>query len=86
MVSEGAAQFMLPVAQAMALEVGRMEGDTAGGSPGIVAVVERTSGGSPLALIPGVATRPHGEMRCSSGWIPKTQHRLSSRSTMLQRV
>ena len=31
-------------------DVGRIEGDTAEESPGIMAVVERTSGGSPMAL------------------------------------
>ena len=38
--------------------MGRTEGDTAGGSPGIVAVVERTSGGSPLALTSGASRSP----------------------------
>ena len=32
-------------------DVGRTEGNMAIGSPGVVAVVERTSGGSPLALM-----------------------------------
>jgi len=32
--------------------------DMAGGSPGIVAVVERTSGGSPLALTSGGSRSP----------------------------
>ena len=35
----------------MAPDVGQPDGDTAEGSPGIVVVVERTSGGSPLALM-----------------------------------
>ena len=39
-------------------DVGRMEVDTAVGSPGIVAVVERTSGGSPLALMSGGSRSP----------------------------
>ena len=37
--------------QAMALEAGQMEEDTAEGSPGVVVVVERTSRGLPLALM-----------------------------------
>ena len=44
---------MPPAAQTTAPEVGRIEEDTAGGSTGIVVVVERTSGGSPLALMSG---------------------------------
>ena len=38
---------MPPVAQATESEVGRIEEDTTGGSPGIVAVVEKINGGSP---------------------------------------
>ena len=36
-----------------ALDMGWMEGDIAEGSPGVVAVVERTNGGLPLALASG---------------------------------
>ena len=50
---EGASQSMPPMAQATAPEEGRTEGDTAEGSLGIVVVVERTSGGSPSALMSG---------------------------------
>ena len=39
-------------------EVGRMEEDTAGGSPGVVAVVERTSRRLPLALLSGRSRSP----------------------------
>ena len=56
--SEGAAQSATPVAQAAAPEVGRMEEDTAGGTEGIVAVVERTSGRLPLGLVPGGSRSP----------------------------
>ena len=42
-----------PVVQAVAPEAGQMEVDTAGGSPAVVAVVERTSRRSPLALLSG---------------------------------
>ena len=49
----GAARSMPPVAQATAPEAGQTEGDMARGSPGIVAVVERTSGESPSALMSG---------------------------------
>ena len=51
--SEGVAQSAPPVAQAAALEVGRMEEDTAGRSPGVMAVVERTRRRSSLALLLG---------------------------------
>ena len=47
-VSEGAAQSMPPAAQAAAPEAGRANEDTAGGSSGIMVVVERISGGSPM--------------------------------------
>ena len=50
-VPEEAAQSVPPAAQATALDAGWMEGDTAEGSLGIMAVVERTSGGSPSALM-----------------------------------
>ena len=53
LVSEGMVQSVPPAAQAAAPEVGRMEGDTARGSSGVMVVVERTSGGSPLALMSG---------------------------------
>ena len=49
--SEGVAQSTPPAAQATASEVVRMEEDTAGGSPGTVAVVERTRRRSSLALL-----------------------------------
>ena len=49
-VSEGAAQFAPPA--------GETEGDMARGSSGVVAVVERTSGGSPLALALGGSRSP----------------------------
>ena len=58
MVSEGAAQSAPLEAQATEPEVGRTEGDTAGGSSGVVAVVERTSGGSPSALMSGGSRSP----------------------------
>ena len=47
MVSEGAMQSVPPMAQATAPEACQTEGDTAEGSLGIVAVVDRTSGGRP---------------------------------------
>ena len=49
---------MPPVAQATAPEVGRTEGDMAGGSSGVVAVVERASGGLPSALMSGGSRSP----------------------------
>ena len=52
-VSEGAAQSMLPVAQATVPEVGRMEEDTAEGTAGVMVMVERTSGGFPRAWCRG---------------------------------
>ena len=58
MVSEGAAQSAPSTAQAMEPEVGRTEGDMVGGSSSTVAVVERTSGGSPLALMSGGSRSP----------------------------
>ena len=42
----------------MALEVGRTEEDTARGYPGVMAVVERTSVGAPLALVSGGSLSP----------------------------
>ena len=51
MASEGAAQSAPPAVQATASGVGRTEEDTAGGSPGILVVVERTRRRSPLALL-----------------------------------
>ena len=54
---------MPPVAQATAPEAGRMEEDVAGGSPGVMVVVERTSRGSPLALMSGGSRSPtRGEL------------------------
>ena len=49
---------MPPVAQVTVPEAGRTEGDTAEGSPDVVVVVERTSGGSPLALTLGGSHLP----------------------------
>ena len=56
--SEGGAQSVPPAAQATAPEVGRMEEDTAGGSPGVVAVVERTNRRLPSALLLGGSCSP----------------------------
>ena len=56
--SEGVAQSAPPAAQAAAPEAGRMEEDTAGGSPGVMAVVERTSRRSPSALLSGGSRSP----------------------------
>ena len=39
-------------------EASRTEGDMAGGSPGVVVVVERTSGESPSALMSGGSRSP----------------------------
>ena len=47
-----------PAVQAVAPEAGRMEEDTAGGSSGIMAVVERTHRRSPLALLSGGSHSP----------------------------
>ena len=58
MVSEGAAQSMLPVVLATVPEVDRAEGDMAGGSPSVVAVVERTSGESSSTLMSGGSRLP----------------------------
>ena len=58
MVSEGAAQSVPPAAHAAVPEVGQTEGDTAGGSPGVVGVVERISGGLPSALMSGGSCSP----------------------------
>ncbi|XP_066374608.1 uncharacterized protein [Miscanthus floridulus] len=57
-VSEGAAQSAPPAAQAAAPEAGQTGEDAAGGSPGIVAVVERPSRGSPSALVLGGSCSP----------------------------
>ena len=57
-VPEAAVRPVPPVAQMMALDMGRTEGDMAEGSPGIMAVVERTSGESPLALALGGSHSP----------------------------
>ena len=56
--SEGAAQSVPPMAQVAAPEAGQMEEDMAGGSPGVVAVVERISRRSPLALLSGGSRSP----------------------------
>ena len=58
MVSMGVAQSVPPVDQVTAPEVGRMEEDMAGGSPSVMAVVERTSGGLPSALVSGGSRSP----------------------------
>ena len=57
-VLEGAAESVPSVAQAAAPEVGRMKEDTAEGSPGVAAVVERTSGGLPSGLVPSDSRSP----------------------------
>ena len=49
---------MPPAAQVMPPDVGLTEGDMAKGSSGVVAVVERTSRGSPLALASGGSHSP----------------------------
>ena len=49
--SKGVTQSVPPATQATVLEVGRMEEDMTGGSPGIMAVVERTHRWSPPALL-----------------------------------
>ena len=47
----------------MVPKVGQMEEDMAGGTAGIVAVVERTSGGLPSGLVPGGSRSPaQGEL------------------------
>ena len=56
--SEGEAQSVPPAAQAAAPEVGRMEEDTAGGSLGIGAVVERTHRRSSSTLLSGGSRSP----------------------------
>ena len=55
---EGVAQSAPPAAQATAPEAGQMEEDMAGGSPGIVAVVERTRRRSSPALLLGGSRSP----------------------------
>ena len=49
---------MPPATQATAPVAGRTEGDTTEGSSGVVAVVERTSRGSPSALMSGGSRSP----------------------------
>ena len=56
--SEGAALSAPPVAQAAAPEAGQMEEDMTGGSPSIMAVVERISRRSPSALLSGGSRSP----------------------------
>ena len=46
------------MAQVTVPDMGRREGDTTEGSLGVVVVVERTSGGSPLALALGGSHSP----------------------------
>jgi len=84
--SEGVAQSAPPAAQATAPEAGRTEEDTAGGSPSIVAVVERTRRRLSPAFLSGAAAPPCGTSRRSSGWPLRTQRRFFSRSTMLLRA
>ena len=57
-VTEEAARSVPLVAQATAPKVGRTEGDAVGGSPGVVAVVERISRESLLALTLGGSHSP----------------------------
>ena len=57
-VPKDAARSVPLAAQVTAPYVGQMEGDMAEGSPVIVVVVERTSGGSPLALTSGGSRSP----------------------------
>ena len=57
-VPEDAARSVPPVAQVTAPDIGRTEGDMAEGSLGVMAVVERTRGGSPLALTSGGSRLP----------------------------
>ena len=56
--SEGVAQSVQPAAQVAAPEAGRTGEDTAGGSLGVLAVVERTRRRSPLALLSGGSRSP----------------------------
>ena len=62
--SKGVAQSAPLAAQATAPGAGRMEEDMAGGSPGIIVVVERTHRRSSLALLSGGSRSPaRGEPR-----------------------
>ena len=56
--SEGVAQSAPPAVQAAAPGAGRMEEDTARGTAGVVAVVERTNRGLPSGLVPGHSRSP----------------------------
>ena len=56
--SEGAAQSTTSAAQATLSKVGRMVEDMAGGTAGIMAVVERTRWGLPSALVLGGCRSP----------------------------
>ena len=56
--SEGVVQSTPPAAQAAAPEAGRMEEDMAGGSPGVMAVVEMTRRRSYPALLSGGSRSP----------------------------
>jgi len=56
--SEGAAQSAPPAVLATASEAGRMEENVAGGSPGVVTVVERTHRRSFPALLSGASRSP----------------------------
>ena len=58
MAFEGAVQSVPSMAQAATPEAGRTEEDTAGGSPGVMVVVERTSGGLSSALVSGGSRSP----------------------------
>ena len=57
-VSEEVARSVPPAVQATESEAGRMEEDTTGWSSSIMAVVESTSRGSPLALMSGGSCSP----------------------------
>ena len=61
MASEGAAQSTPPVVQAAVPGAGRMDEDTTEGSPGVLAVMERTRRRSPPALLSGGQPFPHAE-------------------------
>jgi len=58
MVPEEVARSVPPAAQLTTPDEGWMEGGTAEGSVGVMAVVERTSGESPLALTSGGSHSP----------------------------
>ena len=98
-VSEGAAQSTPPEVQmeeaaaasgpagadaaVVASEVDRTGEDTAGGSPGILAVVGRTRRPSPPALLSGATIPLRRASRRSIGWMLGIRRRLCSRLMML---